>query len=104
MKSAPSGPLAPPLQSLHALIGRDVYNHRIDELGDILDLVVNMRTGHVDFALLRCTLEPGHTEKLVAVPWHHLTLDQEQRCFRLDASLKHLAAAPAFTGPVHPPR
>ena len=98
MNSASSHALAPPLHSLHTLIGSDVYNHRIDELGDILDLVVNLRTGRIHFALLRCHPESGCAEKLVAVPWSQLTLDEEMRCFRLDASLQHLAAAPAFAG------
>lgn len=93
-----TGACAPTLHSLHALLGSDVYNHHVDELGDIIDLMVDLRTGCIHFALLRCHPEPGCAHKLVAIPWGQLTLDTALRCFRLDASLQHLAVAPAFTG------
>lgn len=82
--------------SVHTLIGNDVYNRETDELGDIHDIVMDLRTGRIGFAVLRCRAEPTVDEKLVAVPWCRLTLDLRLRCFVLDLSVARLRAAPAF--------
>jgi sporulation protein YlmC with PRC-barrel domain len=82
--------------SVHALIGNDVYNHQTDELGAIQDIVMDMHTGQIGFAVLRCQADATMEAKLVAVPWSLLTLDSRLHCFVLDLSIDRLRAAPAL--------
>lgn len=82
--------------SLGTLIGNDVYNRETDELGAIEDIVMDMQTGRIGFAVLRCRDDSTVQHKLVAVPWSKLTLDQRLHCFVLDLSLDRLKAAPAL--------
>lgn len=84
------------LRGLRTLIGNDVYNLDTDELGNIVDIVVDMGTGRIGFAVLRCHVMPSLGARLVAVPWRRLTLNTRLRCFVLDLSVDRLAGAPAF--------
>ena len=78
------------------MIGNDVYNHEADELGAIQDIVMDVHTGQIGFAVLRCQMDDTAGEKLVAVPWSLLKLDHHLRCFVLDLSVDRLKAAPAL--------
>ena len=82
--------------SLHTLIGNDVYNHETDEIGALQDIVMDMHTGRIGFAVLRCRVDPTIGDKLVAVPWSKLTLNRQMHCFVLDLSVDRLRAAPAL--------
>lgn len=84
------------LRSVRTLIGHDVYNLEVDELGDIQDIVLDLHTGRIGFAVLRCRIESTADDKLVAVPWRQLTLDRRLHCFVADLSVDHLKAAPAW--------
>lgn len=85
-----------PFFSVQAMIGNDVYNHEADELGAIQDIVMDLHTGQIGFAVLRCQMDDTAGEKLVAVPWSLLKLDHHLRCFVLDLSIDRLKAAPAL--------
>jgi sporulation protein YlmC with PRC-barrel domain len=84
------------LCSVRSLIGNDVYNHDLDDLGDIKDIVIDVRTGRIGYAVIRCRPGPDQAEKLVALPWRKITLDQRMHCFVLDFSMDRLAASPAI--------
>ena len=86
-------------ESVHTLIGNDVYNHQTDELGAIEDIVMDVQTGRIGFAVLRCHLPSSAGEKRVAVPWYKLQLDTELHCFLLDLTIDRLLAAPALDAP-----
>jgi sporulation protein YlmC with PRC-barrel domain len=90
-----SGP-GPSLMGADTLLGNDVYNSNGDDLGDIKEFMIDMKTGAVSYAVLSFGGILGMGEKLFAVPWSALTLDTVNKRFTLDASEDKLQNAPGF--------
>jgi hypothetical protein len=78
------------------LVGNDVYNRDDENLGDIKEIMLDMRSGTVGYAVLTCGGFLGVGNKLFAVPWNALKLDTENKRFVLDVSKERLAEAPGF--------
>jgi sporulation protein YlmC with PRC-barrel domain len=85
----------------HVLPGRKinglhVFNREGQKIGEIQDMVVNLKTGKVAYAAL------DHGHKLIAVPWHSLTFhfgrpnDADARFFTLNTSKEQLDSAHGF--------
>lgn len=90
-----SGP-GPRLMGADTLIGEDVYNHQDEDLGDIKEIMLDMRHGQVAYAVLSFGGWLGMGDKLFAVPWQALQLDTANKRFLLDVSKDHLKNAPGF--------
>jgi sporulation protein YlmC with PRC-barrel domain len=86
----------PQLMGADTLLGNDVYNAQDDDLGDIKEIMLDMRTGRVAYAVLSFGGFLGMGEKLFAVPWSALKLDTINKRFVLDASKERLESAPGF--------
>jgi sporulation protein YlmC with PRC-barrel domain len=86
----------PHLMGADTLIGNDVVNKSSETLGDIKEIMLDMRTGSISYAVLAFGGFLGMGEKLFAVPWTALTLDTTNKCFVLDASKDRLESAPGF--------
>lgn len=86
----------PGLMGADTLIDNDVYNHQQEDLGDIKEIMLDMRTGRVSYAVISFGGFLGMGEKLFAVPWQALKLDTEHKRFTLDADKKRLENAPGF--------
>lgn len=86
----------PALMGAGTLIGDDVYNTTGENLGDIKEIMLDMQTGKVAYAVLSFGGVLGLGEKLFAVPWSALTLDTEDKGFVLDVSKDQLKALPGF--------
>lgn len=86
----------PALMGAHTLIGEDVVNRQDENLGDIKEIMLDMQTGKVAYAVLSFGGVFGIGEKLFAVPWAALTLDTENKTFILNASKEQLKSAPGF--------
>lgn len=86
----------PRLMGADTLIGNDVYNSREEDLGDIKEIMLDMTSGKVAYAVLSYGSFLGLGEKLFAVPWSALTLDTENKRFILDADKERLKNAPGF--------
>lgn len=95
LNSDAAGP-GPTLMGADTLIGDDVYNHQQENLGDIKEIMLDMRTGEVAYAVLSFGGILGMGEKLFAVPWQRLTLDTANRRFLLDIGKERLKNAPGF--------
>jgi sporulation protein YlmC with PRC-barrel domain len=94
-RSADSGP-GPTLMGADTLMGNDVYNHKDEDLGDIKEIMLDMRTGRVSYAVLSFGGFLGMGEKLFAVPWNALTLDTKNHRFVLNVEKERLKQAPGF--------
>ena len=94
-RSDEKGP-GPELMGADTLIGNDVYNHLDEDLGDIKEIMLDMRNGRIGYAVLSFGGFLGMGEKLFAVPWNALTLDTENKCFRLNVEKARLKTAPGF--------
>lgn len=88
----PVGPLA----GTSRLMGKDVYNDAAEDLGQIRDLMLDMSSGSIRYAVLSGGELAGLPQRLLAVPWAALRLDSELRRFVLDIERRRLAQAPDF--------
>lgn len=86
----------PHLMGADTLLGNDVVNAQEEDLGDIKEIMLDMRTGRVAYAVLSFGGFLSMGEKLFAVPWAALTLDTVNKRFVLNASKDHLEGAPGF--------
>jgi sporulation protein YlmC with PRC-barrel domain len=84
------------LISADTLTRDDVYNHRGQLIGAIEDIMLDMFSGRIGYAVLSFGGYLGLGDKLFAVPWDALTFDTERQCFLLSVEHKHLLNAPCF--------
>ncbi len=93
---AEGGGPGPELMGADTLVGNDVYNQNDEDLGEIKEIMLDMRSGQVAYAVLSFGGFLGVGEKLFAVPWSALTLDTEHKRFVLNAEKEKLERAPGF--------
>jgi sporulation protein YlmC with PRC-barrel domain len=93
--SARRGP-GPEMMSVDTLVGNDVYNEEGEALGDIKDIMLDMRSGRVAYAVLSFGGFLGVGQKLFAVPWEALALDTTKKRFVLNVEKGRLKDAPGF--------
>jgi sporulation protein YlmC with PRC-barrel domain len=92
---ATQGP-GPALMGAATLVGNDVYNLKSEDLGEIKEIMLDMRSGRVGYAVLSFGGFLGMGEKLFAVPWEALKLDTVNKRFVLNVEKDRLASAPGF--------
>jgi sporulation protein YlmC with PRC-barrel domain len=90
-----TGP-GPHLMGADTLIGDDVYNHKEEKLGDIKEIMLDMRNGRIGYAVLSYGGVFSIGEKLFAVPWTALKLDTTNKRFILNVDKQRLKNAPGF--------
>ena len=90
-----TGP-GPRLMGANTLDGNDVYNKQDEDLGDVKEIMIDVPTGRVAYAVLSFGGFLGMGEKLFAVPWSALKLDTANKRFVLDVSKERLKEAPGF--------
>jgi hypothetical protein len=78
------------------VIGDEIYNQKGESLGDIKDVMLDLRSGRVTYAVLSFGGFLGMGEKLFAVPWSALTLDAPNHRFLLNVEKDRLKDAPGF--------
>lgn len=93
--STRQGP-GPELMGADTLIGNSVFNHSDEDIGSIKEIMLDMRSGRVGYAVLSFGGFLGMGSKLFAVPWDALKLDVENKRFRLNVDKERLKAAPGF--------
>ena len=94
-RSGSAGP-GPALMGADTLIGDSVVNGREEDLGDIKEIMLDMSTGQVAYAVLAFGGFLGMGEKLFAVPWQALHLDTVNHRFVLNVEKERLKTAPGF--------
>lgn len=93
---ASDGGPGPEIMGAGTLIGDDVYNRQDENLGDIKEIMLDMNSGRVKYAVLSFGGFLGIADKLFAVPWNALTLDTVNKRFVLDVPKNRLKNAPGF--------
>ncbi|MGV8834999.1 PRC-barrel domain-containing protein [Cellvibrio sp.] len=86
----------PRLMGADTLIGNDVCNLQNEDIGDIKEIMLDVATGNIEYAVLSFGSFLGMGEKLFAVPWTALKLDTENKRFLLDVDKDRLKNAPGF--------
>jgi sporulation protein YlmC with PRC-barrel domain len=93
--TAATGP-GPSLMGADTLIGNDVYSTKDEKLGDIKELMIDMASGQIAYAVLSFGGFLSMGDKLFAVPWRALTLDTRNHRFTLSIAKDALTNAPGF--------
>jgi len=82
--------------SAGTLAGDRVRNSAGEDLGKIEEIMIDVETGRVAYAVLSYGGFLGMGNKLFAVPWQALRLDEGEHEFRLDVDKQKLESAPGF--------
>lgn len=94
-KHTSAGP-GPALMGADTLLGDHVVNGAEESLGEIKEIMLDMNTGQVAYAVLAFGGFLGVGEKLFAVPWQALHLDTANHRFVLNVEKERLKTAPGF--------
>lgn len=86
----------PRIMSSSTLEGNEVRNRRGDKLGAVEEIMLDVSTGRIAYAVLAAGGFLGIGDKLFAIPWQALTLDTDNECFILDVDKERLENAPGF--------
>lgn len=82
--------------SASTLTGDKVRNVDGDKLGHLEEIVIDLQSGRVDYAVLSSGGFLGRGDKLFAIPWDLITVDSESEEIVLDISKETLENAPGF--------
>jgi len=82
--------------SASTLAGDKVRNLDGDKLGHLEEIVIDLQSGRVDYAVLSSGGFLGLGDKLFAIPWDLITVDSENEEIVLDISKETLQNAPGF--------
>ena len=78
------------------VVGMNVDNAESEDLGEVNDVMLNIRNGQVAYAVLGFGGVLGMGEKLFAVPWQALRFDAQEKQFVLSVDKERLRNAPGF--------
>jgi sporulation protein YlmC with PRC-barrel domain len=78
------------------LTGDSVYNQAGEDLGKIDEIMLDIPSGRIAYAVLSFGGILGIGSKLFAIPWNALTLDEDEKRFILNVDAKTLENAPGF--------
>jgi len=84
----------PKVLSAGSLSKDKVQNLSGESLGDIEDLMIDLGTGRVAYAVLSFGGVLGMGNKLFAIPWQAMNLDTDNQVFLLDVNKESLEQAP----------
>lgn len=82
--------------SASTLAGDRVVNAAGEDIGKIDEIMLDTPSGRVAYAVLSFGGFLGMGDKLFAIPWSRLSLDEDNKCFRLDVDKETLKRAPGF--------
>ncbi|MBT1690303.1 PRC-barrel domain-containing protein [Dawidia soli] len=79
-----------------SIIGDDVENRVGEKLGTIDNLMINIDSGEIEYAVLEFGDFAGIGGKLFAVPFGELTVQPDKKVFILDRDKEYLKKSPGF--------
>jgi len=87
-----------PVQRLTAtsIIGDSVENNEGEKLGEIDNLMVNVHTGNVEYAVIEFGSFLGIGGKLFAIPFKELRVNPAKKVFVLNRDKDYLKKSPGF--------
>jgi sporulation protein YlmC with PRC-barrel domain len=84
------------VMSASSLIGDSVVNSKGEDLGSIEEIMLHIESGRIAYAVLSFGGFLGLGDKLFAIPWEALVLDEDNKQFILDVDKDKLEKAPGF--------
>ena len=82
--------------SASTISGNDVKNSKGEHLGHIKDIMINLEDGRIAYAVLSFGGFLGMGDKLFAISWNSIRVDQVDKCCVLNVSKERLENAPGF--------
>ncbi|CAM2159348.1 PRC-barrel domain-containing protein (plasmid) [Pararobbsia alpina] len=86
----------PDVMAAASLDGNKVLTSDGEHVGKISDIMLDVRSGRIAYAVLSEGGFLGMGSTLHAIPWGALTLDTEEKCFRVDIAAQRLKDDPGF--------
>jgi sporulation protein YlmC with PRC-barrel domain len=87
----------PYVMAAATLDGNKVLTSDGEHVGKITDIMLDVRGGRIAYAVLSSGGFLGMGDTLHAIPWSALTLDTDEKCFRLfDTTADRIKNAPGF--------
>ncbi|MXN75323.1 PRC-barrel domain containing protein [Burkholderia sp. 4701] len=86
----------PDVMAANTLEGDKVLTTDGDDVGKIKEIMLDVSSGRIAYAVLSSGGVLGIGDKLLAIPWSALTLDTERKCFLLSVSSERIRSAPGF--------
>ena len=77
-------------------MGDKVVNPEEEDLGELEALMIDLETGHIAYAVLSFGGFMGVGDKLFAIPWEAITVDEAEERLILDIDKETLEDAPGF--------
>lgn len=90
-----SGP-GPEIMAASSFEGETVVNGQGETIGEIEEIMLDVRSGRIAYAVLAVGGFLGMGEKYFAVPWNAFTMDTDNHRFILDVDKERLKNAPGF--------
>ena len=90
-----SGP-GPEIMAASSFEGETVVNLQGESVGEIEEVMLDVRVGRIAYAVMSVGGFLGIGEKYFAVPWHALTMDTDNHRFILDVDNERLKDAQGF--------
>jgi sporulation protein YlmC with PRC-barrel domain len=94
--------------SASTLAKDSVRNQANEDVGSIKEIMLDVPSGRVAYAVLSVGGFLGLGDRLFAIPWEALTLDEDRQCFIMDVDNSALRTHPVLTNrtgqtwPTHP--
>jgi sporulation protein YlmC with PRC-barrel domain len=82
--------------SAATVIGIPVVDAQGEDLGRIEEVMIDLESGQVGYAILDLGGSLGVSERLFAIPWKLLQFDSEQMRLHIDVEAEKLRQAPGF--------
>jgi sporulation protein YlmC with PRC-barrel domain len=86
----------PDVMAAATLDGNKVISSDGEDIGKIKEIMLDVGSGRVAYAVLSSGGFLGIGDKLLAIPWRALTLDTDQKCFVLSMTAEGVRNAPGF--------
>lgn len=82
--------------SASTLAGDKVQNAEGEDLGKLEELMIDLESGRIAYAVISFGAGFMHSGKLFAVPWKSLAVDEENKQLILDVTREMLESAEGF--------
>ncbi|MDR5746787.1 PRC-barrel domain-containing protein [Caballeronia sp. LZ029] len=86
----------PDVMAASTLEDTTVITSDAEDVGKIKEVMVDMRSGRIAYAVLSSGGFLGMGDTLRAIPWNALTLDTDQKVFRVDVTAERIKSEPGF--------
>jgi sporulation protein YlmC with PRC-barrel domain len=86
----------PYVMAASTLEGDKVLSSDGDDVGKIKEIMLDVHTGRIAYAVMSVGGFLGIGDKLLAIPWNALALDTDRKCFQLSVPSETVKNAPGF--------